>query len=451
VIPIVTPEEMAAIDAAAPEPVGELIARAGSAATGVALDLLGGTYGRRVVVLAGKGNNGNDGRDLAARLARRGVRVDVVDVGVAPDRLPPADLVVDAAFGTGFRGEYRAPDVDEVPVLAIDIPSGVDGCTGEASERVLAATRTVTFAALKPGLLLPPGSALAGDIDVADIGLDTSGATAWLVEDDDLVAGYPERGATAHKWQRALWVIGGSPGLEGAAVLTSSAAGRTGAGYVRWSSPGGVPDVLKPTEVVGTELPRTGWGSIVLDDADRFGALTIGNGLGLDESHRAEVRQVVAEAEVPVVVDADALTLLGDRAGEVVRPTTVLTPHDGEFARLAGSPPGPDRFAAARALAVDLGAIVLAKGPTTVVAGPDGRVRASASGDARLATLGSGDVLAGIIGALCAMGADPFEAAALGAHLHGRVAEAGPRHGLVAGDLVDLLPATLDRLLPAAD
>lgn len=448
-IPIVTPAEMGEIDRAAPEPVDELIARAGAAATAVALEMLGGTYGRRVVVVAGKGNNGNDGRDVARRLARRGVRVQVIDVAEAPAALPACDLVVDAAFGTGFRGSYRAPDAGRAPVLAIDIPSGVDGLTGAASERVLAADRTVTFAALKPGLLLQPGARLAGEVSVADIGLDTSRARAHLVEDADVRAWIPDRPPTAHKWQRALWVVGGSPGLEGAAILASTAAMRAGAGYVRWSSPGAVALPGKPVEVVATELPSTGWADGVVDGAERFQALLLGNGLGLAEGHADQVRRVVRELDVPVVVDADGLTHLGADASAATKGTTVLTPHDGEFARLAGAPPGADRFAAVRELAARLGAVVLLKGPVTLVAAPDGRVLASASGDARLATLGTGDVLAGILGAFCAMGVDPFHAAAAAAHVHGRAAEAGPRHGLVAGDLVEQLPATLDRLLGA--
>src|SRR5262245_61094349 len=164
-IPIVTPTEMAAIDAAAPEPVDVLIGRAGHAVARAAIDLLGGTYGRRVVVLAGKGNNGNDGRDAARRLARRGVRAQVMDAPSLPDRLPPCDLVIDAAYGTGFHGEWHAPDPGDAPVLAVDIPSGVDGVTGEAHGRVLPAVRTVSFAALKPGLVLEPGASLCGDVE----------------------------------------------------------------------------------------------------------------------------------------------------------------------------------------------------------------------------------------------------------------------------------------------
>ena len=144
------------------EPVEVLIERAGAAVAHEALDLLGGGYGRRVVVLAGKGNNGADGRSAAVRLRRRGVRVEVIDAVDVPARLPQADLVVDAAYGTGFRGEHTAPEAGGTPVLAVDIPSGIDGITGEVHGRVLSARRTVTFAALKPGLVLEPGRSLSG-------------------------------------------------------------------------------------------------------------------------------------------------------------------------------------------------------------------------------------------------------------------------------------------------
>jgi ADP-dependent NAD(P)H-hydrate dehydratase / NAD(P)H-hydrate epimerase len=438
---------MAQIDAAAADPVDVLIGRAGGAVARRAISLLGGTYGRRVVVLAGKGNNGNDGREAARLMRRRGVGVTVIDVADAPAALPAADLVIDAAFGTGFRGEYTAPDTDD-PVLAVDIPSGVAGVTGEASERVLGAASTVTFAALKPGLLLPPGSALAGDVVVVDIGLDTADLRTHLLEDADVAAWLPERPMTAHKWQRALWVVGGSPGLEGAAVLASSAAVRAGAGYVRWSSIGQTPGgALKPLEVVGTGLPSSAWAEAVLDDLDRFEAVTIGNGLGLDAANGAEVGRVVAEAEVPVVVDADALTLLGEGLVDVARPTTIVTPHDGEFARVAGHAPGGDRLDAARQLAARAGCVVLLKGPATVVADPAGRVLVTTTGDARLASLGTGDVLAGIVGAFCAMGLPAFEAAAAAAHVHGLAARAGWEHGLIAPDLIDALPLVLDSLL----
>ncbi len=288
-IPIVTPPEMTAIDAAAPEPVEVLIGRAGAAVARAAIEMLGGTYGRRVVVLAGKGNNGNDGRDAARRLRRRGVRVIEVDAADAPPALPAADLVIDAAYGTGFRGTWRAPDTD-APVLAVDIPSGVDGLTGVASERVLAAERTVTFAALKPGLLLSPGRELAGEIEVVDIGLDVSAATAWVLSDEDVAAMLPPRAPETHKWKAAVWIAAGSPGMTGAAHLAARGAQRAGAGYVRLGTPGVDHDAEAPEEVVGHPLPSDGWATDLLGDLGRFRALVVGPGLGRAVPTLQEVR-----------------------------------------------------------------------------------------------------------------------------------------------------------------
>ncbi len=446
-IPIVTPSEMAAIDAAALEPVEVLIGRAGAAVARAAIDMLGGTYGRRVVVLAGKGNNGNDGRDAARRLRRRGVRVVEVDAHDALTTLPAADLVIDAAFGTGFRGEWRAPQT-AAPVLAVDIPSGVDGLTGTVSERVLRADRTVTFAALKPGLLLPPGSEFVGEIDVVDIGLDTTSAKAWLLTDEDVADLVPERPVQTHKWKAAVWIAAGSPGMTGAAHLAARGAQRAGAGYVRLGTPGVDHDPGAPEEVVGHALPSSGWGRDVLGDLGRFRALVIGPGLGREANTLHEVVDVIGSAPIPLVVDGDGLHAVAqnpevarDRAGPLV-----LTPHDGEYEALSGAAPAADRFEAARAMARDVSCVVLLKGSTTVVADDTGRVLVANQGGPQLATAGTGDVLSGIIGAFLARGIPPFEAAAAGAFVHGRAGNLGWPDGLVAGDLPDLVPAVLDSL-----
>lgn len=445
-IPVLTPTEMAAVDAAAPEPVEELIERAGAAVAQVALRLLGGGYGRRVTVIAGRGNNGADGRSAASRLRRRGVRVDVVDAADAPTRLSRCDLVIDAAYGTGFRGSYDPPDVGDAPVLAVDIPSGVLGTTGEACGAPLPAVCTVTFAALKPGLVLEPGRSLAGRVVLADIGLDVSGARAGVVTADDVRAWVPARPAAAHKWRSAVLVVAGSPGMTGAAHLAAAAAQRTGAGMVRVGSPGVGDDRGRPVEAVGLDLPASGWARAALDVADRFGAVVVGPGLGRSDDARTEVRALLAVATQPVLVDGDGLTLLGADVAAILADraaATVLTPHDGEMAALTGAAPGADRIEAARGLAAATGAVVLLKGPSTVVAAPDGEVALVVEGDARLATAGSGDVLSGVIGALLARGTASFEAAAAGAWLHARAAQHGPAEGLVAGDLPDLLPVAL--------
>ncbi len=446
-IPIVTPEEMRALDAAAPEPVEVLVARAGGAVARAALDLLGGSYGRRVLVVAGKGNNGADGHQVARRLRRLGIRVTVLAAGeVAP--VGPYDLVIDAAYGTGFRGSWQPPAVGDAPVLAVDIPSGVDGLTGEAGGPTLGARRTVTFAALKPGLVLGRGREVAGEVTVADIGLDASATVrAQLVTDADVVAWLPGRPLDAHKWQTAVWVVAGSPGMTGAAHLATRAAQRAGAGYVRLSTPGAAAGEGVPVEAVGTSLPAGGWADVVLADSGRFHAVVVGPGLGRDPATAGEVRRLVERGGLPTVVDGDGLAALGERP-EGLGASTVLTPHDGEYARLAGHPPGPDRLDAARRLAAATGATVALKGSTTVVARPGGEALVSTTGTSRLATAGTGDVLSGIIAALLAAGLEPATAAAAGAHLHGRAAGLGWPRGLVAGDLVDLLPPAFDQLRP---
>ena len=445
---IVTPDEMKAIDADAPEPVEVLIERAGAAVARAALDMLGGGYGRRVVVVAGKGNNGADGRAAAARLARRGVKVAVVDAAYAPEVVGPCDLVIDAAYGTGFRGDYQAPDPGETPVLAVDIPSGVDGLTGEAGDGAVWADRTVTFAALKPGLLLGDGPDRAGEVSVADIGLDVSSAQAGLVEQADVGAWLPLPSRESHKWKTAVYVVAGSAGMTGAAHLCARATMRAGAGTVRLAIPG-VPPAPPFPEVVGRTVPATGWDADVVEDAARAKAVIVGPGLSRTDSTGESVRSLLPKLTVPVVLDADGLFALGkaDGAGDVLRQRsapTVLTPHDGEFKRLTGHAPGPDRLAAARELAERTGATVLLKGSTTVVADPDGRTLWTNQEDARLASAGTGDVLAGVIGAFLAQGLPPLRAAGLGAYVHGAASRRGWRRGLVAGDLLDALPAVLN-------
>lgn len=437
-IPVLTPEEMRAVDAAATYPVNVLVARAGAAVARAAVRMMGGTYGRRVVVVAGKGNNGADGRWAADRLRRRGVQVMVYDAAGAPDTLPACDLVIDAAYGTGFHGEYMAPRPPSgAAVLAVDIPSGVDGLTGEAGSGAVQADATVTFAALKPGLLLGAGIERSGEVEVVDIGLDTSSARMHLVENTDVRL--PARPREAHKWQTAVFVAAGSPGMTGAALLAGRAAMRAGAGYVRLGIPGNDLTNLPSTEMVGVALPSSGWAAAALEASERCTSLVVGPGLGRDPETAAEVARLLGEASQPAVVDADGLAAVGDVVPGAAA-GRVLTPHDGEYRQLCAAPPGPDRVGAVRALAARTRAVVLLKGSTTVVADPDGEVRFCTSGGPRLATAGTGDVLAGIIGAFLARGLSPLDAASLAAHVHGRAAAQGPAEGLTAGDVVELLP-----------
>ncbi len=446
-IPVVTLDEMRAIDAAAAETVEVLIERAGAAVARAALRLLGGAYGRTVVVVAGPGNNGADGRVAAARLRERGVSVTVFDATASPAMLPPCDLVIDAAFGTGFRGSWTPPVVHGTRVLAVDVPTGLDALTGHAPPGVLRADATVTFAAAKPGHVLGDGPDLVGELEVADIGLDVGAATIGVVERGDVAAWLPSRPRDAHKWRSALRVVAGSAGMTGAASLVSAAAQRIGAGMVVLSSPG--IDSDGPVEAVSRAVPATGWDTAVLADLDRFEALVVGPGLGRADHTVAPVVRTVTGSVVPTVVDGDGLFAMSwNEAGtpEFLRDrdvATVLTPHDGEYALLTGASPGHDRIAAARRLVELSGCVVLLKGPTTVVASPAGHVFLVTNGDQRLATAGTGDVLAGMIGGLIACGLDAPRAAAGAAWLHAEAAKVLPERGLVAGDLIAVLPSVL--------
>ncbi len=469
--PVVTPIEMAAIDAEATESLDELIERAGWATARAARSMLGPTlYGRRIAVMVGKGNNGADGRSAARYLERLGARCTVLELSGPKARPLDYDLIIDACFGTGLRRDFdhrSLPlEAGDVPVLAVDIPSGVDGLTGELRGRPLSATATVTFAAAKPGLLLEPGRRFVGDLTVADIGLDCSRATMWWLEPDDVAELWPRRRADAHKWQHAVYVVGGSPGLAGAPSLAATAALRAGAGYAAISIPGppidrsgvepvsdesvGGYEVGGPIEAVVYPVPGA-WAEPVLARHGRFGAMVVGPGLAGDQR---ELARFVEGCSVPTVFDAGAIdglaALLADRPHALAGssgPLHVVTPHDGEFRRLTGDAAGSDRPASAVAAAVELGAIVLLKGATTVVAHPDGRVLLCTAGDQRLATAGTGDVLSGLIAAGVAGGLDPFLAAGVAAQLHGQAGIAGYRVGMTAGDLPLQVAAILSELI----
>ena len=470
-IPIVTPDQMAAIDAASPEGTDVLVARAGGAVALAARQMMGGTYGRRVLVAAGKGNNGADGRVAAAALERWGVRCrtetppQALELVAAPNAGAPAssawDLVIDAAYGTGLRGSWGAGQAPAAPVLAVDIPSGIDALTG-VDHGCWPATATVTFGALKPGLLLHPGAAAAGEVQLARIGLNTSAAASWLVTDADANAALPVAEPTAHKWRRAVRVIAGSPQMRGAGHLVCAAAQRAGAGMVVVSSPGQrAADVARPAETVARDLRPGNWAEPSLEGIDRFDAAVIGPGIGSDPTASAQMARFISQCPIPLVADADALGAVADHP-ECLRERTaptILTPHEGEFARLTGAAPPADRFDAVRQAASMLGAVVLLKGPTTLVASgaePHAEphqltVLAVTSGNARLATAGSGDVLCGVIAAVLSGGpADPAGVAsqvAAAAHWHGRTATvdghdpAAATTPLTAMGQVDLLPA----------
>jgi len=479
--PVLTPDEMAAADrraVAAGTPVEVLMDRAGRAVAWSMRRRLGRASGLRVVIAAGKGNNGGDGLVAARVLRGWGARVDVFRVGEGIDRaallraVSRADVAVDAMYGTGFRGELGG-DAGEVrdafaafdgPVFAVDIPSGVDGLTGAVSGAAVAADVTVTFAAPKTGLCFEPGRTLAGVVEVADIGIDVedpdSGPGAYWTEAVDVCRWVRPRDAAAHKWSAGVLVIGGSGGMTGAPALAAHAALRAGAGIVWCAVPGhDAAARMSGTEVISRALAAGADGALapsaageVLSVAARFRAVAIGPGLGRTDAAAEAVRRIVADLDRPLVVDADGLHALAGRL-DLLRgrsAPTVVTPHEGEYAALCGRPVGPDRLAAARALAADTGAVVLLKGPGTVVANPDGLATVCPLGGPWLASAGTGDVLTGIVAAFSARDAGPFGAASAAAFVHAAAADRAGHTGLVAGDLVDALPLTLESVLEGA-
>ena len=458
-------------------PEGTLMQRAATGLATVSLRLLGSAYGRRVTLLVGTGNNGGDALFAGAVLARRGVRVTAVllDRGhpaglaalrraggrVVPAGAPEvatlvarADLVLDGMLGIGGRGGLRsgaaelaraAADGAGVTV-AVDVPSGVDADTGAVESVAFAAQHTVTFGAVKPGLVVGEGRGHAGEVHLVDIGLGPHlpPAAAWQLTDADVAARLPAPSAGDDKYsQGVVGIVAGSATYPGAGVLCTGAALRTRPGLVRYA--GTAADGVRaswPEAIVTDGRPA---------DAGRVQAWVVGPGMGTDDAARSVLAEVLA-TDLPVVVDADALTMAAaDPALLRARPPgssrrTVLTPHDREFARF-GSEVGADRIGAARRLAARLGTVVLLKGDATVVADPDGTVLVNATGTSYLATAGTGDVLSGILGALLATELPAVEAAALAAHVHGRTGQLAAERGpFVAGDLVRRLPDAIRRV-----
>lgn len=450
---------MRAADAAALDEVTDahlFIRRAGYATAVVAKKMMLGSYGRRVVVIAGSGHNGDDGRVAGEWLTTWGAQVRYVaadNAGAVFVDGRTTDLVIDAAYGIGFHGTWTPPIVMDVPVLAVDIPSGLDATTGIVHGGILVADRTVTFAAVKTGMLFGDGPSVCGEIDVVDVGIDPpADLETHLVDAGDICRWLPVRDRSAHKWNHAVRVVAGSPGMGGAASLVSAAAMRAGAGMVHLSWRGTAESVMPPTEVVGHVLPSDSWARFVQQDVSRFGCLVVGPGLGRGDDIGVEVREILSTCDVPVVVDGDGLIAAVDPNGGhsalLSRPSpTVLTPHDGEFAMLGGDARNPDRIEATRALAHTTQCVVVRKGPTTIIAHPSGAVFLSVAGDERLATAGSGDVLSGVIGAFIARGLDPFLAAVAGVHVHGLAGVACEGEGVIARDVVSAIPEVMTRLV----
>lgn len=473
-------EDCRAADHAAQRVVSEavLIDRASSAVARRAAAMLGSVYGAHVIVLAGSGHNGADALWAGEKLLRRGARVDVVlaaeprdEHGAEPLRILRAggrvvrslamgdcDLVIDGLTGIGFTGALRSPEFAEhanaAPmVLSVDIPSGVDADTGAVNGPAVRADVTVTFGALKPGLLVDPGAEYAGQIEVADIGLTAHFGRGGiqLLDADDVARALPPPPRESSKYTRGVvGVVAGSERYTGAAALCAGAALRAGAGMVHLLS--------SPTALAAA---RGGWPELVFFDVsdheqltrnDKVTAWVVGPGMGTDDGARAALRSVL-ETGKAVILDADALTLVASDVTLLRRAApTVITPHLGEFVRLTSSSAHDvrrDRMAAVRAAAERLAVTVLLKGTTTVVVEPDGTAYLNTTGTPWLASAGTGDVLSGVIGALLARGLGAGTAAATGAWLHGLAGRlaAGPSPGsegpLTAGDVLVKVPAAI--------
>lgn len=442
--PVLTPAASAALDAASPDPGPVLMERAG---LGVALAAvgLGSHYGSRVIVLAGPGNNGGDGYVAARYLRQRGVAVqvralgepkshdaiwakataDAAGVPVRPLGPPePADLIIDALFGSGFHGTLPDETVPwtevPAPVLAVDIPSGLSGETGSAEGPVFRAAATVTFHSPKVGQVVGIGPDVCGTIIVRDIGLSGGDAAFLLVDEAD--APRPPRPRTAHKWSAgSVMIVGGSPGMTGAPLLAARSALHGGAGSVSIAVPGGLQPIYA---AAAPELLTAGIGGAdrfepedaraVAEAAGRFDVVALGPGLG---SGQDEFVAAFLEAwDGPLLVDADGLNALAGPEQLAAREaSTVVTPHAGEFRRLTGV---DATFEQAADLAAETGAVVLLKGSPTFVMGSERW--AVVSGGPELATIGTGDVLTGLLGALWARGLDAETAARSAAYWHGR-------------------------------
>jgi hydroxyethylthiazole kinase-like uncharacterized protein yjeF len=386
----------------------ELVRAAGTAVGFEAMRLLGSCYGARVAVVVGPGFNGADGRVAGEWLKYRGARVAIIEVKSQPKLLEGFDLVIDAAFGIGCSRPYGAPQVrGNTRVLAVDVPSGVDADTGELFGTPMKADVTVAIGAYKYAHVTGPAQDYVGALRFVDLDLVDDFRDGVLDDNDLMLLGTSQR--DDHKWKHALSVFAGSPLMSGAAELVVRGALVTGASMIRFQSHGELAST-------GSFPPEVVHGEGATFDA-RSRAVVAGPGLGSDVT--AWLSERLREVHVPVVLDADALEakVIDEVASHA---PLVLTPHEGEYARLMGAPVGANRIDAVRRASAKLGAVLLLKGPTTVVADPSGAVRVVTSGTPTLATAGSGDVLSGMIGGTLARGLPPLLAASLAAHLHGR-------------------------------
>ena len=486
-------------------PDGTLMGRAAAGLASVCAALLraapGRVYGARVVVLAGSGDNGGDALYAGALLARRGAAVTAIAAGsrvhpggtaallqaggrVSDDTadaagvLAAADLIVDGLLGIGGRGGLREPFAGlaagaerarqaGATVVAVDLPSGIDADTGAVEGPAVLADVTVTFGAIKPGLLIDPGAGHAGTVELIDIGLGPylkEGPAASAPQQDDIRELLPRPGAESDKYRRGvLGLLAGSHRFTGAVLLSAGGAVHGGAGMVRVVTAPEAAVLVRqewPETVVTVHPDERDWD--LLGSVGRVQAWVAGPGMGTDEVATARLAAIL-RTDLPVLVDADGLTILSQhkdllpRSGGLEGPPTLITPHAGELARLLGTDPASveaRRLEHARRAAGQLGVTVLLKGSTTVIASPDsGPVLVNPTGTPWLATAGSGDVLSGLTGALLAQGLTPAQAGLAGAYLHGlagRLAAAGSAGGADGPGQAPIGASNLVRALPAA-
>lgn len=489
-----------------------LMENAGRGATRLLIERYGDLFPGPALVLAGKGNNGGDGFVMARCLLEQGWQVrtlvltergavggdarlhlevllrldasvifapDAATLNTALDACRDQRLIVDALFGTGLSAEVGGHyaqavawlNTQELPVVAVDIPSGIDADNGRVLGCAARADLTLTFARAKIGHLVFPGAAYVGRLETVDIGIAPAlirevKPSCYWVDAEEARALLPPRPVEGHKGTFGhLLVIAGSPGKSGAAAMTADGAVRAGAGLVTLGCPAGIHDILeiKVTEPMTLALPEVG-GALSLQALEPIlavardkQALALGPGLGQAEETKALVRRLVRDCSLPLVIDADGLNALAehlDVLAGAAPATRVLTPHPGEMARLAGvsiAAVQHDRVAFAREFAERFGVVLVLKGARTLTAAPDGRVYINSSGNPGMASGGMGDVLTGLIGGFLAQGMEAAGAAALAVFLHGYAADRLARRlgtsGLAATDLLRELPAARHELL----
>jgi len=512
---VVTAKEMKVLDRAAMEEYGiasiVLMENAGRQVVEVIRGVLREVRDKVITIFIGKGNNGGDGLVIARHLLNMGAEVKVLaladvaeitgdaavnleiwqkmgqkiyslhhsdGINVVRLALMNTDLIVDAIYGTGFRGKMgeKVGRIVEVlngsgkPIVAVDIPSGLEADTGRVNGPCIQAAHTVTFGLPKLGLILEPGVDYAGQLHVADISIpavlvERSAPRRYLLTRELVKEWLPSRPTNAHKgnFGRVL-VVAGSRGMTGAACLAGEGALKAGAGLVTVAAPETLNDIMeaKLTEVITVPLPDTGMGVLsrgakqhILSLLEGTDVLAVGPGLSTVPEVATMVRELLSSVRVPCVLDADALNALAG-AGDILRKVqapVVITPHPGEMARLLGVTAKEiqgDRLTYAVKAANIWNVVALLKGARTVVAAPDGAVYINPTGNPGMATGGSGDVLTGMVAALIAQGLEPARAAAAGAFIHGLAGDlaAGEKGmmGLVAGDVLSALPAATREL-----